>query len=187
MKKYYMKKEDLRRLRPNLRVIRNIVGINDGMAKQFYIDLDTCDVFRVDERYNSIRKNEAGQDYDLLLAHLATSRNKQGDLCVQINKRLYTIARIMASTGIENPSYYPDILHRDGSRDNNHIENLEWCTHKELVKSYYARKKAEEKPKKHVFKVEKEEQDVSEKTEAEKMIESLSKDFDWDSIVWSEG
>lgn len=185
MIKYYMKKEDLRKQKPNLKVIRNILGINDGMAKTFYVDLDTCEVFRVDERYNSVRKNSVGQDYDIVIAKLdATSKTKQNDPCVHINNRLYTVARIMAATGIENPSFYGSIRHKDGNRNNNHLENLEWCSHSQLVKSYYASQK-DKKPKKHAFKLEKEPED--QKTEAEKMIEDLSKDFNWDSIVWSEG
>lgn len=185
MIKYYMKKEDLRKQKPNLKVIRNISGINDGMAKTFYVDLDTCEVFRVDERYNSVRKNSMGQDYDIVIAKLdATSKTKQNDPCVHINSRLYTVARIMAATGIANPYFYGSIRHKDGNRNNNHLENLEWVSHSQLLKSYYATQK-EHKSKKHVFKIE------QPKTAAEKMIENFNQTFDIkfdcdDDVIWSE-
>lgn len=32
-----------------------------------------------------------------------------------------------------NPEIFTDVNHKDGDRDNNHISNFEWCTHRENI------------------------------------------------------
>lgn len=184
MIRYYLKKQQLRRQRPNLRVIRNLRGVNENNAKTYYVDLDTAEVFRVDERSHTMKVNSMGQEYDIIISKIEgdNSRTKQGDPCIHINGYMYTLARIVASTGLENPHFCSDILHRDGNRYNNCISNLMWCTRSENMKHHYAEKNKykEKKPKNEAI--------VKDRlSDAEKMIEDLSKDFDWDSIVWSEG
>jgi hypothetical protein len=43
--------------------------------------------------------------------------------------RTHNIHRLVAEAFIPNPSDLPCINHKDESRDNNHVENLEWCTY----------------------------------------------------------
>lgn len=38
------------------------------------------------------------------------------------------IHRLIAITFIENPSNLPEVNHKDGNKQNNAINNLEWCT-----------------------------------------------------------
>ncbi len=43
------------------------------------------------------------------------------------HKHIY-IHVLVASAFIDNPSKYPIVNHKDGNRENNHCDNLEWCT-----------------------------------------------------------
>jgi NUMOD4 motif./HNH endonuclease. len=42
-----------------------------------------------------------------------------------------TIHSLVADHFLANPEHKPEINHIDFDRTNNHISNLEWCTHKE--------------------------------------------------------
>ena len=43
-------------------------------------------------------------------------------------KHTHRIHRLVASTFIENPNNYPVINHKDGCKQNNTVDNLEFCT-----------------------------------------------------------
>lgn len=45
--------------------------------------------------------------------------------------RLWPAHRLIALTFIDNPLNKPVVNHKDRNRQNNHVDNLEWCTHKE--------------------------------------------------------
>lgn len=45
------------------------------------------------------------------------------------DRKNHTGHRLVASAFLPNPDNLPLINHKDESRNNNHVDNLEWCTH----------------------------------------------------------
>jgi len=52
-------------------------------------------------------------------------------LCVNGKRHSVRIHRLVAETFIPNPESKPEINHKDGNKQNNHINNLEWTFRKE--------------------------------------------------------
>lgn len=54
------------------------------------------------------------------------------------NEKRYAIHRLVGLNFIENPLNKPEINHIDGNKENNRVENLEWCTRSENMKHSFA-------------------------------------------------
>ena len=61
------------------------------------------------------------------------SLNKNGK---SFNKRLHIL---VAKAFIPNPNNYLQVNHIDGNKENNNLENLEWCTSSYNVRDMYRR------------------------------------------------
>lgn len=68
---------------------------------------------------------------------MKTHLNKTGYPCVGLKmggkQKILLVHRLVAQAFIPNPENKPYINHKDGTRDNNNVDNLEWCTQKENV------------------------------------------------------
>lgn len=52
----------------------------------------------------------------------------QINLCKNGRYKTYILHRLIAETFIPNPNNLPEINHKDENKENNNINNLEWCT-----------------------------------------------------------
>lgn len=77
-----------------------------------------------------IRKKQKNGNYKMCKLTL----NKKGYLHISIRQndnkvKTYRVHRIIAKTFIPNPLKLPEINHKNESKIDNRIENLEWCNH----------------------------------------------------------
>ena len=68
---------------------------------------------------------------------LSNTPSKDGYLQVNLYKegkrKPYSIHRLVALHFIPNPNNYEEVNHKDENKQNNTVNNLEWCTHKHNI------------------------------------------------------
>jgi hypothetical protein len=58
--------------------------------------------------------------------HRMATYNGKGYRRVRLQGRTFKVHRLVAEAFVDNPYNLPNVLHKDGDRDNNHYTNLEW-------------------------------------------------------------
>ncbi len=53
---------------------------------------------------------------------------------VKLIAKRHLMHRLVAAAFIPNPNNLPEVNHIDGNKENNHVNNLEWCTRSENMK-----------------------------------------------------
>ena len=77
-------------------------------------------------RVKSLNYNKTGKE-----GILKPKKDRYGYLQVHLSKdrkaKMYLVHRLVASAFLENPMGYTEVNHKDENKQNNYIENLEWC------------------------------------------------------------
>lgn len=83
-----------------------------------------------------IRSIKRGHDHILKLSHTKDGYVKCG-LTIHGSSCRFRVNRLVAEAFIPNPENKPTVNHKDGNKDNNCADNLEWATLSEQMKHAY--------------------------------------------------
>lgn len=95
-------------------------------------------------RVLSVYKSKHGKS-----PYLKPFHDSKGYCQVELSSKAFSVHRLVATHFLERPSQYQLdeaqktknkkvlVNHKDGDKDNNHVDNLEWCTYKENSKHSY--------------------------------------------------
>ena len=79
--------------------------------------------------YGRVRSLKYGKE-KILKQQINTDGYLHIDLYKNKKRKNYNVHRLVTIAFLENPNNYPQVNHKDENKQNNHIDNLEWCDYK---------------------------------------------------------
>lgn len=109
--------------------------VDDSDIKEEWIDIAGYNQYQV-SNYGRVKTtaNSATRKERILKPYKMAKGYLYVDLWINGKHKKHRIHKLVAIAFIPNPENKNEINHIDGNKENNHISNLEWCTHKENIK-----------------------------------------------------
>jgi len=108
---------------------------NGGLVKEVWKDIKVCDGYRISNygRVSSSRINSGKITcrYKVIKSRVGSGGYIYVTLNINGKRKTVPVHRLVAIHFIENPENKPCVAHLDGTRNNAHVSNLMWATHKE--------------------------------------------------------
>lgn len=93
---------------------------------------EVSDGGRVRSLDRNTRNSRNGNLTRFVKGRIKKQTERGGYLCVTLNKEgkweTVTVHRLVASAFLDNPSHLPQVNHKDENKQNNRLDNLEWCS-----------------------------------------------------------
>ena len=87
-----------------------------------------CDIMSV-SNYGRVRNDKTGKIYKFPTSGYCSIRVRDNNV-----QKKYYVHRLVAEAFIPNPNNYSIVNHKDENPNNNHVDNLEWCTQSYNIK-----------------------------------------------------
>ena len=101
-------------------------SINKPNLEHYFIDKNGK-VYNSKKNFKEIKSHPIPQGYMLVVLRSPNTKPKA-----------YYIHRLVSEVYIPNPNNYPEVNHKNKIRNDNRIENLEWCTKKQNDEHKYS-------------------------------------------------
>ncbi|WKV24071.1 hypothetical protein PSYJYH_000036 [Bacillus phage PSYJ-YH] len=93
------------------------------------------------EGYPNYKVSDYGEVINMNTMRILKKDRRRGYFSVRLSNggisKVFSVHRLVASAFLGNPHELSQVNHKDGNRENNHVDNLEWSTQEDNLKHQY--------------------------------------------------